>query len=97
MHVLEIEVSQRSGRGDYLVQVLHSPAGEASAAFTLDSDRLLDERRNLQNALLLSSVRSRSAAISGNERVVRSVGQELFNAVFAPPPIATLYARSQSV
>ena len=32
MHVLEIEVSQRSGRGDYLVQVVHSPAGEASAA-----------------------------------------------------------------
>jgi DivIVA domain-containing protein len=97
MHVLEIEVSKRSGRGDYVVQVVHSPAGEASAAFTLDSDRLLDERRNLQNALLLSSVRSRSAAISGNERVVRTVGQELFNAVFAPAPIAMLYAASRAL
>ncbi|MDF2561552.1 MAG: hypothetical protein K0R99_2998 [Microbacterium sp.] len=97
MHVLEIEVSQRSGRGDYVVQVVHSGGAEASASFTLDSDRLLGERRNLQSALLLSSVRSRGAAVSGNERVVRTVGQELFDAVFSPTPIAKLYAASRAL
>jgi hypothetical protein len=97
VHVLELEVSRGSGRGDYVVQVVRSPAGEASATFTLDSDRLLDERPNLQNALLLSSVSSRRAAASGNEGLVQAVGRELFDAVFGPKAIAGLYAASRAL
>ncbi|WP_130351978.1 CHAT domain-containing protein [Agromyces ramosus] len=79
------------------MQVVRSPAGEASATFTLDSDRLLDERPNLQNALLLSSVSSRRAAVSGNEGLVQTVGRELFNAVFGPKAIAGLYAANRAL
>jgi hypothetical protein len=97
MHVLELEVSRGNDPGDYVVQVVHSPAGENSAEFTLDCERLLREHHHLQQALLLSSVRSRGAVVSENERVVQTVGQELFNAVFGATPIAKLYAASRAL
>lgn len=97
VHVLELEVSRGSGRDSYVVQVVRSPAGEASAAFTLDSDRLLNQRPSLQNAVLLSSVSSRRAAVSENEGVVQAVGRELFDAVFGPKSIASLYAASRAL
>lgn len=97
VHVLELEVSRAGGRGEYVVQVVRSPAGEASAAFTLDSDRLLNERASVQNAVLLSSVSSRRAAQSGNEALVQTVGRELFDALLGPKSIASLYAANRAL
>lgn len=97
VQVLELEVSRPGGRGEYVVQIVRSPAGEASATFTLDTDRLLGERPNLQNALLLSSVSSRRATASGNEGLVQTVGRELFEAVFGSKSIAGLYAANRAL
>lgn len=96
VHVLELEVSRGTGHGNYVVQVVSSPAGEASATFTLDSDRLLNTRAHLQNAVLASAVSSRRIA-TGNEGVVQAFGRELFDTLFESKPIAGLYTASRAL
>ena len=97
VHVLELEVSRGVSRGEYAVKVIRSPAGEASASFTLDFGRLLGLRPNLQNALLASSVGGRRIVMSGDESLVRTIGRELFDALFESEVIARIYSASRAL
>ncbi|GAA1738926.1 hypothetical protein GCM10009809_37820 [Isoptericola hypogeus] len=97
VQILELEISRGTDRHAYTVQVLRSPAGEASAEVTLDSGELLDRRQKLQEAVLLSSVSSRSTVSSSHEGVVRAVGRTLFDVLFGPASISSLYAASRAL
>ena len=77
----EVEIALGPGPGDYRVNVLESPAGEASGELRLDVQELLARRGELQAAVLASAVTVR-AAIPETERPIREVGQQLFKALF---------------
>src|SRR5262249_59582215 len=59
-----------------------SPAGTATGHLRLDTDELLDRRRELASAVLASAVPTRGR-LSAQELPIRQVGQQLFEAVFA--------------
>ena len=97
VRILELDVSRGREPDDFVVQIVNSPAGETSATFTLDSDRLLNQRQTLQSAVLLSSLNRRGAIATGHEAVVRATGQELFEALLGTKPIASIYAASRAL
>src|SRR4051794_7598205 len=66
--------------GAFNVQVLTSPAGEAAELVTLDVDGLLGQMRDLQDAVLASSVASRRI-LPETEKRLQEVGRELFRAL----------------
>jgi hypothetical protein len=91
--VSEIEVAIGPGPSGYRVEVVRSPAGEACAQVTIDVDALLDQRKALEDAVLLSSVQTRN--VFPEEQRVRDVGQELFRALFGTGPVASRYRAAE--
>ena len=73
--------------GMFRVQVVASPAGEASAEVGLDADSLLARRGLLQQAVLASAVPSRRV-LPETEQPVRQVGEVLFAGLLGTGEVA---------
>jgi hypothetical protein len=83
MEYLDFELEIRPGLGrKYPVEVVRSPAGEASATMRFPFDELALENRLLvlQNALLRSGG-TRRRLLSREEQTVQDFGKDLFNAL----------------
>src|SRR5271166_4482205 len=78
---LELEITSGAAPCHYLITV-DSPAGTASGQLQLDAEKLSGRRRELASAVLASAVPTRGR-LSAQERPIREVGQQLFEAVFA--------------
>jgi hypothetical protein len=89
-----IEVSIGPGPAGCRVDVVRSPAGEASAAVTLDAEALLARRKELQQAILASSVPTRRL-LDENEQSIREVGQALFRALLGTGEVAGRYRAAE--
>lgn len=94
--IIEIEINRGATPDAYEVQVIQSPAGEASSVIQLASGRLLACRQQLQQVLLASAV-SHRGLVSAGERSVRDVGQELFTALFSSPAVSGRFRASCAV
>ena len=77
MIVIEVAIGPGGAPGRFRVEVVASPAGEASATVELDADGLLARRGMLQQAVLASAVPSRRV-LPETEQPVREVGELLF-------------------
>jgi hypothetical protein len=57
--IIEVAIGYSRAPGKFRVEVLHSPAGEASADTDLDAGALLEGRSRFQQTLLASAVSAR--------------------------------------
>ena len=80
--------------GVFRVEVLSSPAGEASATVRLDVDALLARRGLLQQAVLNSALPS-GAPVPDTEQPVRDVGRVLFTALLGTGDVASRYRAAE--
>ena len=78
------------------MEVVASPAGEASAAVELDADALLARRGLLQQAVLASAVPSRRV-LPETEQPVRAVGEVLFAGLLGAGEVAGRYRAAAAV
>jgi hypothetical protein len=78
------------------VEVVTSPAGEASATVELDADALLAQREQLQQAVLASAVPSRRV-LPETEQPVRKAGQVLFAGLLGTGEVAGRYRATAAV
>lgn len=88
--VIEVAIRPAQAAGMFGIEVVSSPAGEASEMATLDVDALLAQRRQLQIAVLASTTAIRTA-LPGTERPVREVGQALFTCLLGTGDVAGRY------
>jgi hypothetical protein len=86
----------RVGRDGVEVQVITSPAGEASAVAWLDAAGLLARRSELQQAVLVSAVPTRRV-LTETERCVREAGEALFAASLGAGEVAGRYRASAAL
>jgi sugar lactone lactonase YvrE len=96
MSVVEVAIGHGGSPGKFRVDVLRSPAGEASAEVSLDTDMLLRDRGQFQQTLLVSGVAARRA-LSEEEREVRGTGQALFAALLGSGEVAGRYRASSAL
>ena len=94
--VIEVAIGPGGAPGVFRVEVVESPAGEASATVELDADSLLARREQLQQAVLASAVPSRSV-LPETERLVREVGQVLFTGLLGTGEVAGRYRASAAI
>jgi len=80
MSVIEVAIGSSATPGKFRVEVVRSPAGEASAEVSLDVSALLAGRAQFQQTLLVSGVAARQV-LTETERAVRDTGQALFGAL----------------
>ena len=76
MTVIEMAIGPGGAPGMFRVEVVASPAGEASTTVELDAEPLLARRELLQQAVLASAMASRRV-LPETERPVREVGEVL--------------------
>jgi hypothetical protein len=88
--VIEVAIGPGDAPGMFRVEVVDSPAGEASATVELDADSLLAQRGGLQQAVLASSVPSRRV-LPQTEQPVREAGQVLFAGLLGTGEVAGRY------
>ena len=96
MTVFEVAIGPSDEPGVFRVEVVASPAGEASAAVQLDADSLLARRGLLQQAVLASAVSSRSG-LPETEQPVREAGQVLFARLLGTGEVAGRYRAAAAV
>lgn len=78
---IELEVGALADTGQHVVKVVRALAGgEPVGAFDLDVADILSKRELLEATVLSSAVTRRSVSVA--ERPVRTVGQQLFSALF---------------
>ncbi len=94
--VIEIAIGPGSGTGRFKVEVVRSPAGEASAEISFDPAALLGRRRELQHALLASAVPARRY-LSEVEQPIRDVGESLFGALLGAGDIGGRYRSAAAI
>jgi hypothetical protein len=94
--VIELAIGPGQAAGTFRVEVLRSPAGEASVVVSFDVEALLARREQLEHAVLASAVVSR-ATLSQTERPVREVGQMLFSALLGSGEVAGRYRASAAL
>ena len=94
--VIEVAIGPGGAPGMFKVEVVASPAGEASAAAELDADSLLARRRLLQQAVLASGVPSRRV-LPETEQPVHEVGQLLFAGLLGTGEVAGRYRAAAAV
>lgn len=90
MTVIELAVAPGQSSGTLQVEVLRSPAGEASTVVALDVEALLARGEQLEHAVLASAVANRGI-LSQMERPLREIGQTLFSALLGSGDVAGLY------
>jgi len=96
MIVIEVAIGPGGEPGMFRVEVVASPAGEASAIVELDPYSLLARRGLLQQAVLASAVLSRQV-LPETEQLLREAGQVLFAALLGTGEVAGLYRASAAV
>jgi hypothetical protein len=96
MSIIEVAIGYGGGPGKFRVEIVRSPAGEASADVSLDTDVLLAERAHFQQTLLASGVAARQILTSA-ERAVREAGQVLFAALLGAGEVAGRYRASTAL
>jgi WD40 repeat protein len=94
--VIEVAIGPGSAPGMFKVEVVASPAGEASATVELDADALLARRGLLQQALLASAAASRRL-LPETEQPVREVGGLLFAGLLGAGEVAGRYRAAAAV
>jgi molecular chaperone DnaK len=94
--IIEVAIRRGDAPGSFMVEVVSSAAGEASASVPLDVDGLLSQRERLQSAVLASSVASRRV-LPETERPVREIGQLLFAAALGVGEVAGRYRASAAL
>ena len=81
--VIELEVSAAPVPGQFLVRVVRSASGaDSTATMQLDPRTYVDSRDDLETAVLASAVAGRRILSPGEQRL-RTVGQQLFDALFS--------------
>ena len=96
MTVIEVAIGPGGATGMFKVEVVASPAGEASATVELDADSLLARRGQLQQAVLASAVPSRRV-LPETEQPVREVGELLFAGLLGTGEVAGRYRAAAAV
>ena len=96
MTVIEVAIGPGGAPGVFRVEVVASPAGEASAEVELDADSLLARRGLLQQAVLASAVPSRRV-LPETEQPVREVGEVLFAGLLGTGEVAGRYRAAAAV
>jgi hypothetical protein len=94
--VIEVAIGPGAAPGVFRVEVVASPAGEASATVELDPEALLARRGLLQQAVLASAVPSRRV-LPQTEQPVRAVGEELFAGLLGAGEVAGRYRAAAAV
>ena len=94
--VFEVAIRQGSSAATFIVEVVSSDAGEASASVALDAAALVSQRDKLQWAVLASGVASRGV-LPETERPVRDIGQQLFTALLGTGEVAGRYRAAGAV
>jgi uncharacterized protein YjiK len=89
-----IEIAIGPGPAGYRVDVVRSPAGEASATVDLDAAALLARRKELQQSVLASASPTRRI-LDENEQCIREVGQALFRALLGTGEVAGRYRAAE--
>jgi hypothetical protein len=93
---IEVAIGPAAAPGSFRVEVVASPAGEASAAVKLDADSLLARRGLLQQAVLASTSSGRRAEPE-SEQLVREAGQVLFSGLLGAGEVAGRYRAAAAV
>ena len=96
MTVIEVAIGPGGAPGMFRVEVVASPAGEASATVELDADSLLARRGLLQQAVLASAVLSRRV-LPETERPLREAGHVLFAGLLGTGEVAGRYRAAAAV
>jgi CHAT domain/WD domain, G-beta repeat len=96
LSVFEVAIGPGAAPGMFKVEVVASPAGEASATVELDADALLARRGLLQQAVLASAVPSRRV-LPETEQPVREAGQALFAALLGTGEVTGRYRAAAAV
>jgi len=94
--VIEVAIRPGGPPGVFKVEVVASPAGEASAVVGLDAESLLARRGVLQQAVLASAVPSRRV-LPETEQPVREVGEMLFAGLLSTGEVAGRYRAAAAV
>jgi len=96
MRVVEVAIGHRDSPGKFRVEVVRSPAGEASAQVSLNADALQTGRAQFQQTLLVSGVAARQV-LTDAERTARRMGQALFAALLGTGEVAGRYRASAAL
>jgi DNA segregation ATPase FtsK/SpoIIIE-like protein len=96
MAVIEVAIGPSTEPGTFTVDVVDSPAGEATATVALDVENLLAGVPQLQDAVLASAVSSRRA-LRETERPLREIGHLLFQTLLGSGEVAGRYRASAAV
>ena len=96
MSVIEVAIGSGGAPDTFKVEVVASPAGEASATVELDAEGLLARRGLLQQAVLASAVPSRRV-LPETEQPVREAGQVLFAGLLGAGEVAGRYRAAAAV
>jgi hypothetical protein len=96
MTVIEVAIGPGGAPGMFQVEVVASPAGEASAAVELDAEALLARRGYLQQAVLASAVPVRRV-LPETEQPVREAGRVLFAGLLGTGEVAGRYRAAAAV
>ncbi len=94
--VIEVTIGPAGEPGMFRVDVLHSPAGEASAVAALDADGLLARQAELQWAVLSSGVPVRRV-LEETEECLREAGRVLFSTLLGMGNVAARYQASAAI
>ena len=95
MIAIEVAIGPGGVPGTFKVEVVASPAGEASTTVELDAEALLARREQIQQAVLASAVLTRG--LSETEQPVREVGQALFAGLLGTGEVAGRYRAAAAV
>jgi WD40 repeat protein len=94
--VIEVAIGPGGAPGMFRVEVVASPAGEATATVELDAEALMARRGLLQQAVLASAVPSRRV-LPETEQPVREVGEVLFAGLLGTGEVAGRYRAAAAV
>jgi CHAT domain len=96
LSVIGLAIGPGGTRGTFRVEVVDSPAGQASTTVELDVDSLLARRGQLEQAVLASGVPSRRV-LPETERPLRETGQVLFASLLGAGEVAARYRASAAL
>ena len=96
LSVIGLAIGPGGTPGTFRVEVVDSPAGQASTTVELDVDSLLARRGQLQQAVLASGVSSRRV-LPETERPLRETGQVLFASLLGAGEVAARYRASAAL
>ena len=94
--VLEVAIGPGTAPETFRVEVVRSPAGDASAVVELPAGALLARLPEVQSAVLSSAVWARGV-VHEAERPVREIGRALFGALLGSGEVAETYRASAAV